>query len=74
MLLRLFRGGFLENMDFWHKDFWLLQSLDLNLLDFSIWWHCKSWARKVCHDYVDVLKASVNQQQKTMRYDYISNV
>lgn len=63
-----------KNMNFWPKDFWPLQSPDLNPLDYSIWWHVESKACRVQHNSIADLKSSVEMQWKNMNRAYVSNM
>ena len=49
------------------------QSPDLNPLDYSIWWQVESKACAKCHSNVEELIASVSNQWRSMRKDYIMN-
>ncbi|QQP38543.1 Uncharacterized protein FKW44_019141 [Caligus rogercresseyi] len=49
-------------MKFWPKDFWPPQSLDLNPLDYRVWWQVVSKTCRVFHGNVKDLKASVDKE------------
>ena len=65
--------GWMEaSMKFWTKSYWAPQSPDLNLLDFSIWWHIERKACAICHSNVDKLKAAINKEWAKMSKAYIT--
>ena len=60
-------------MTFWPKDFWPLQSLDLNPLDSSVWPHVESKACKDHNNNIEELRISVNSTWARMRNYYVRN-
>ena len=63
-----------SNMNFWKKDFWPPQSLDLNPLDYSIWAYIQSKACKTRHTNTEELKRSVNRAWTQMNKTYVQEV